>query len=137
MRWFVAVVFAGVAVVSIPPPRSWADTIDGRVVQVKLPNQDVTLSYVERKGGFTVELETKDGSVEGQKLFIGDGMVAVELVAHPSNGIFLQGDKYRQGDQFKAGSTIKVKPGFKKASALTAGDVYVVLPGVKFELPNK
>ncbi len=134
MRLFFAVVFACVSLAAVPPAS--ADSIDGSVVQVRLPNQDVTLSYIERKSGFTVELESNDGSVEGQKLFVGDGTVAIELVAHPSEGIFLQGDQYRQGDQFKKGSTIKVRPGFKKASALTAGDVYVVLPGVKFELPN-
>lgn len=134
MRLLFAVVFAGVSLAAIPPAR--ADSIDGSVVQVRLPNQDITLSYVERKSGFTVELEANDGSVEGQKLFVGDGTVAIELIAHPSNGIFLQGNQYRQGDQFKKGSTIKLKPGFKKASALTAGDVYVVLPGVNFELPN-
>ncbi|QDV29194.1 hypothetical protein Spb1_10700 [Planctopirus ephydatiae] len=134
MRLFFAVVFAGVSLAAVPPAS--ADSIDGRVVQVRLPDQDITLSYVERKSGFTVELESNDGSVEGQKLFVGDGTVAIELVAHPSNGIFLQGNQYRQGDQFKKGSTIKLKPGFKKASALTAGDVYVVLPGVNFELPS-
>jgi hypothetical protein len=134
MRLFFAMVFAGVSLAAVPS--AWADSIDGSVVQVRLPNQDITLSYVERKSGFTVELEANDGSVEGQKLFVGDGTVAIELVAHPSNGIFLQGNQYRQGDQFKKGSTIKLKPGFKKASALTAGDVYVVLPGVNFELPS-
>lgn len=114
-----------------------SESIHGGVTQVKLPSEDVILAYVEARGGFTVQLETKTASVEAQKMYIGDGKIAVELVAHASNGIFLQGDKYKSGDQFKKGATIKVKPGFKKASDLSPGDVYVTLPGVTFELPAK
>jgi hypothetical protein len=112
-------------------------TVGASVVQVRLPAQDITLLYVEAAGGFTVKLEAKDGTVEGKKYYIGDGAVAIDLVADPADGIFLQGVKYRQGDQFKNGSTIKVRPGYKKASDLKPGDVYVTLPGVTFELPAR
>jgi hypothetical protein len=63
--------------------------------------------------------------------------VDIELVAHATDGIFLQGVAYRNGDQFKKGSAIKVRPGYKKASELKPGDVYVTLPGISFELPGK
>jgi hypothetical protein len=76
-------------------------------------------------------------SVEGEKLYIGDGAVAIDLVAHPSQGIFLQGVKYHQGDKFAKGGSIKVRPGHKKATDLKPGEVYVVLPGVSFELPKE
>lgn len=112
-------------------------TVAAGVVRVRLPAQDVTLFYVEAKGGFTVKLEAKDGTVEGKKFYIGDGAIAIDLVADPAEGIFLQGVRYRQGDQFKKGSTVKVRPGYKKASDLKPGDVYVVLPAVKFEVPAK
>lgn len=128
---------SAVILVSVLAASSRADSIDGRVVQVQLPAQDVTLYYIESKGGFTVKLESGASSVEGQKLYIGDGEAAVELVAHPTDGIFLQGVKYRQGDQFKKGSTIKIGPGHKKAAELRPGDVYVVLPGVSFELAGR
>ena len=118
-------------------PTSRMLTVGASVVQVRLPAQDITLFYVETKDGFTVKLEAKDGSVEGKKYYIGDGAVAIDLVADPADGIFLQGVRYRQGDQFKNGSTIKVRPGYKKLSDLRPGDVYVTLTGVTFELPAK
>jgi hypothetical protein len=114
-----------------------ADAIDGRVIQVQLPNEDITLYYVEARAVFTVKLETRSTTMEGQRFYIGDGQVAVELVAHATDGIFLQTVKYKQGDQFKKGSTIKIQPGNKKAADLLPGDVYVTLPGVTFELPKK
>lgn len=125
------------AVVVVASAPAFADTIDSRVVQVTLPNQDVTLHYVERSPGFTVELKAKDGAVEAPRVYIGDGTVAVELFAHPIDGLFLQDVKLKQGDQFKKGGTIKVRLGYKKATELVAGDVYVKLPGVTFELPAK
>jgi hypothetical protein len=131
-----AVMFIAVLVVGAPWPAR-GGSIDGRVIQVELPAEDVTLYYVERKGCFTVKLETKSATIECQKLYIGDGKLAVDLVAHATDGIFLQGIKYRNGDQFKNGSTIKVRAGYKKASELKPGDVYVTLPGVTFELPGK
>lgn len=123
--------------IGLSPHLLRAESIDGRVVQMHLPNQDITLSYVERKGGFTVELQTKSASIEGQKFFVGDGKVAVMLVAHSTDGIFLQGDRLLHGAKIKAGSTIKVKPGYKNAANLSAGDVYVKLLGVQFELPSE
>ncbi len=116
---------------------AWADSIDGRVIQVRLPAEDVTLFYVEARNVFTVRLSTKSASVEGQAMYIGDGQVAIELVAYRSQGIILQGVKYRQGDKFKRGSRIKVRSGYKKASELRPGDVYVTLPGVTFTLPTE
>lgn len=112
------------------------ETIDGRVIQIRLPDEDVTLFYVGARAVFTVKLAAKTASVEAPKLYIGDGEVAVELLAHSTNGIFLQGAHLKQGEQFKSGSTIKVRPGYKKATALVPGDVYVTLPGITFELPK-
>ena len=136
MRFSFTVVF--VTLLSLPAlPSVRGDSIDGRVTQVHLPAEDVTLYYIEAKGAFTVKLETKNASVEGQKLYVGDGRVAVELVAHTTDGIFLQGTNLRQGHQIKNGSTLKVRPGYKKASDLLPGSVYVTLPGVSFDLPGK
>ncbi len=118
-------------------PASRAAYSNTGVVYIKLPAQDITLSYVERRDGFTVELETNDGSIEAQRLYIGDGKIAALLYADPSEGIFLQGVKYKQGDVFRNGSTIKVRPGYKNVSDLKSGDLYVTLPGIKFELPEK
>ena len=136
MRMPFAVMFIAVLVVGAPWPAR-GGSIDGRVLQVQLPAQDVTLLYIEAREVFTVQLKTGSASVEGQKLYLGDGKVAIDLVAHPTDGIFLQGVKYHQGDQFKNGSTIRVRAGYKKASELKPGDVYVTLPGVSFELPGK
>lgn len=136
MRFLFEVMFVALlGLAALPSVRG--DTIDGRVTQVHLPAEDITLYYIEAKGAFTVKLETKHATVEGQTLYVGDGRVAVELIAHATDGIFLQGTNLRQGDQFRKGSTLKVRPGYKKASDLAPGSVYVILPGVTFELPGK
>jgi hypothetical protein len=136
----VRVPFAVRLVAALVVIHSWparGESIDGRVVRVQLPAQDVTLFYIEARAVFTVRLETETASVEGQRLYIGDGEVAIDLVAHATDGIFLQEVEHRQGDQFKKGAAIKLRPGYKKASELNPGDVYVTLPGVSFELPGK
>ena len=115
-----------------------AESIDGRVVQVELPNEDVTLYYVESKGGMAVELRTPSASVSGTKFYVGDGKVAVELVSHGTNGIFFQGKtKLKQGFVSKKYAVVDVLPGHKKASELGPGDVYITMPAVNFMLPKK
>jgi len=106
------------------------------VLRVTLPSETATLFYVER-AYFTVRLKTASASVEAQRMYIGDGKLALDLVAHGTDGIFLQGVKYRQGETFKKGSVIRVRPGYKQVRELKAGDVYVTLPGVSFELPKE
>ena len=136
MKTMYSMIFVSVlAVASLRP--ALADTISGRVTQIKLPAEDVTLYYVEARDVFTVRMKTKSASVEGQKMYIGDGRVAIDLVAHSTKGIFLQGMEYKQGDQLKKGVTIEVRPGYKNATELKPGDVYVTLPGVLFSLPGK
>jgi hypothetical protein len=129
--WILA---ASAAVVAAVPQLREEKSIDGRVVQVALPPQDVTLMFIEAREVFTVRLETPSASVEGRKLYIGDGDVAVDLVA-THQGLSLQGVACRQGDQFKKGSTIQVRAGYKKPAELKPGDVYVVLTAVFFKLP--
>ena len=54
-----------IAVVLGAPWQARGDSIDGRVLQVQLPAQDVTLLYIEARAVFTVQLKTKTASVEG------------------------------------------------------------------------
>ncbi len=127
-----------VALVAPSPTTAAVESIDGRVVQVVLPIDDVTLSYVETKGGMSVELKTSTASVMGTKFFVGDGVVAVELVAHPLNGIFFQGaTKLTSGFKFEKYSVVEVLPGYRRASELGPGDVYITLPAVTFKTPPK
>ncbi len=109
---------------------------DGSFTWVSLPADDVTFTYVER-APFTVKVEAAGSTVEGRRFYIGDNKVAIELVAHPLDGIFLQG--VNRGGNFimTKGATISVKPGYKKPLDLKPGDVYVVLPGIKFEIAEK
>lgn len=60
-------------------PASRAAYHNTGVIDVRLPAQDITLFYVERRDGFTVKLETTDGSIEAQRLYIGDGKIAALL----------------------------------------------------------
>lgn len=110
------------------------DRISSRVVQVCLPVEDVQLSYNEGDP-FTVELKSPNASIEGIKFFIGDGQVALELKADPTDGILFQGKKLPHGYVFKTLAIVKVEPGFKKAKDLPPGTIYVKLPGVEFKIP--
>ncbi len=122
---------------SSPSPVMSADTVDGGVMQVRLPGEDATLLYVEARGRFTVKLQTDNSSVASPKMYLGDGKVAVLLEIQPLKGPVFQGEEINQGYVFKKDATIKVQPGYKLAADLPPGCLYVILPGVTFELPKK
>jgi hypothetical protein len=134
MRSFVLIALLAAVCSSSSPP---AHGTDARVVYVVLPNEDVVAEYVESAPAFTVRLRAKSASVERIGFFIGDGAVAVELKAHPSNGFVFQGRELLPPHVFKKGSTVKVLPGYKRPEDLPPGSVYVELPGVTFEVPKK
>lgn len=114
------------------------ESVDGRVLQVMLPNEDVTLYYNETKGGMSMELRTPSASVSGTKFYIGDGQVAVEMRVHSTDGIVFQGKtKLAQGFMFKKYAVVEVLPGYKRAGELAPGDIYITLPAVNFQLPKK
>ena len=114
-----------------------AQSIRGEVVQVRMPAEDIRFAFVESRGGMTVELRTESTSVQGRKLYVGDGAVALELEANDS-GIWLQkSERFGQGDRLPVGSTIAVKPGYHSAVDLKQGDVYVILQGIKFQMPRR
>jgi hypothetical protein len=120
----------------VMPPQAESESIDGRVVQVQLPLEDATLLYVEMKGGMAIELKTATASFRGTKFFLGD--VAVPMQVVPTRGIVFQGKtKLEQGFQFTEKTVVKVLPGYKRAVDLAPGDVYVILPGVVFEMPPR
>jgi hypothetical protein len=131
--------FMLLAIIGMTTPSSAisAETIDGGVVQVRLPGEDATLLYVETRGGMTVKLQTDNSSIAARKMYLGDGNVAVLLEAHPLKGPVFQGDELDQGYVFQKDATIKVRPGYKKAVDLPVGSLYVILPGVTFEVPKK
>lgn len=106
------------------------------VVKVELPRGDATLLFIEAGDGMRVGLKTASASVRGRTLYLGDGKVAVELRAD-DRGIWFQDNiKLWQGYQFRNGSRVTLKPGYKKAADLKSGDVYVILPGVTFTKPD-
>jgi hypothetical protein len=127
-----------VAVLALIPLTSYGGSIDGRVLQVEMPFEDVTVMYIETKGGMAVQLQAPSASVQGTKFYVGDGKVAVELAVIARRGIVFQGKTVlKQGDKFRKESEVKVLPGYKKASELAPGDIYVTLPGVTFKVPEK
>jgi hypothetical protein len=71
MRAMVSMICVTVLAVSLCAAMN--DAIDGRVIQVELPAEDVTLLYVEARSVLTVKLKAKTASVESQKMYIGDG----------------------------------------------------------------
>jgi hypothetical protein len=86
-------------------------TVGASVVQVRLPAQDVTLFYVGAAGGFTVKLEAKDGSVEGKKYYIGDGAVALDLVATRPTGSSCRASGTARGTSSRTGRRSRSGPG--------------------------
>lgn len=112
--------------------------IDSRVTKITFPAEDVVLSYGERAPVFVVGLTAAGASLEAPKMYIGDGEVALPLRADESKGLFFQGNiPLKSGHKFVKGSTVEVHPGFARAKDLDPGDVYVILPGVKFVLPKE
>jgi hypothetical protein len=114
------------------------ESIDGRVVQVRLPAEDFTLFYVETKGGMTIELRGATASFTGTKFLVGDGEIALPLEVDPGRGIvFQKANRLRQGFEFKNTGTIRMLPGWRRAVDLKPGEIYVTLPGVRFVRPGE
>lgn len=136
MHWLPRILLA-VVLVLFPAHSLLGEAIDGGVIQVRMPVEDVTLLYWESRGGMTLELEAESASIQARKLYLGDGEIAVELVVEPLKGIVFQGETVlSQGFQFKRDSVVDVLPGYKKASDLAPGDIYVTLPAVTFKMPK-
>ena len=138
-RWFVVFVIGLVLCFGhVYAQEQEPTTIHDGVVQVELPDEDVTLHWFESRGGMTIQLETQKATVQAQRMYLGDGKVAVELVADHPDEIRFQGQStVKHGHKFLNRSVIQVQPGYKKAVELKPGDVYVILPGIRFELPKK
>jgi hypothetical protein len=114
-----------------------AESIHSGVVQVRLPREDLTLLFVEARGGMTVCLKGVESQVEGRRLFLGDGRVAVALEATTAGILFQGRTGLNQGFRFRVGSVVRLLPGYRKAAELKPGDVYVTLPGITFEAPDE
>lgn len=110
-----------------------AAPLDNSVTTIRLPGEDVTFIALESRNGNTVRLETATSSMEGRRVYIGDGDFAVEIRIDPLKGPMFQGAELRSGHVFKKDATIKLHPGYKKASDLRPGSVYVILSGVTFD----
>jgi hypothetical protein len=119
--------------------RESVNAVDGRVVQIELPLEDIVISYVESPSGMLVELTARTTSVRGTKFYVGDGKIALELKVEHPRGIVFQGrdDLVGHGSGFKKYSVIDVLPGFKQASDLGPGDVYVKIRGMNWKLPEE
>ena len=129
---------SAVFVLALAASASAVEVIDGGVVQIEMPGEEITLLYLESKGGMTLKLDGLTASVAARKLYIGDGEIAAELRADSQRGILLQGRTLLlQGFRFKPDSTIQLLPGYKKLSELVPGDIYVNLRGVNFALPKE
>ncbi|WP_425614651.1 hypothetical protein NA78x_004525 [Anatilimnocola sp. NA78] len=114
-----------------------AQSIDGRVVVVDFPFEDIHLEFVESKGEFAVNLKATSVYVSGTDFYVGDGKVAVKLESSTSKGIVFQGQtKLEHGFKFNKGEIITLLPGYKQAADLKPGDVYLKLPLV-FQEPKK
>ena len=119
------------------PTGETAPSIDGRVVQIAFPIADITLDYIEARGGMSIQMVADKTSVIGNRFFVGDGTIAVELFADATAGILFQGKtKLKHGHTFKKYSVVDVQSGYKSAADLKPGDVYVIFPTLTFKLPN-
>lgn len=137
-KWILAAVLIGSgAQVCVEPAAAADSTLDGRVVQMSMPFDDVTLRLLETRGGLTLELQASQVAIVGPKLYVGDGQAAVELQVDFRKGCVVKnGPVLSHGFVFKKGSKFPLPPGAVRAVDLQPGDVYVTLPGVQFQAPT-
>jgi hypothetical protein len=107
------------------------------VTRITLPPGEVTLEFVKSKKTPTVKIIVGQTVIEGERLFLGDGKVAMEVEAtkegmhFPSStgkkGLVLEGEWTNQ-----PGAVIDLGTDYLGLDQLKAGSVYVITPSVKF-----
>ncbi len=106
-------------------------------VQVKLPAGDVEIEYVESKEGMVLIVNSKGASVQAQRVYLGDGKIAVVFEASHKGFFTPNGPVNAAAIDFKEGSVIKVARGKREVWGAKPGEVYVLTPGIRFEVQKE
>ena len=107
-------------------------------VEVQLPEGDLRMSFVEAPGGMALLLHAGDSHVRANRLFLGDGKIAVAYEA-TNSGVHSQGRwlPNQAAFDFKHRSVIEVSSEHAQKWGARAGEVYVRLQGVEFRVVEK
>jgi hypothetical protein len=109
-----------------------------RVTRVVLPDGAVKIEFLSDHQPPAFRITVAGTQLEGDRVFIGDGTVAVELLATPRGFRFdtKAGDSrlyFRESYGNLRGGSLQIDGGYWTAAELPPGSVYVVARGIRLE----
>ena len=103
-------------------------------VQIKLPISDVQIKYVESREGMVLIATCNYVSVQSQRFYLGDGKNAV-LFSAGNDGFQTPSGKQNVGAlTLKDGATIQVNDTTLQPWAARPGEIYLLVPNLKFKV---
>lgn len=109
----------------------------GSSVRVEIPRGKVRIVYVESDEGMVLLVEGNGVAVRARRVFLGDGKIAVPFEA-TTQGFFTPNGKVNAAALvLKENSTYAFPAGMEQAWGRRAGEVYVLTPGIRFEMKMK
>ena len=101
-------------------------------IQVEMPFGDIQISYVESNEGMVLIAKCKDVSVRSQRLYLGDGKLAVMYEA-TNSGFFTPGGKVNAAQiELKRGQSIQCRSTKREEWGAKRGAVYLLTEGLTF-----
>lgn len=109
----------------------------GSSIQVEFPHGDVRITFVESREGMVLRADCDGVSVQAQRLYLGDGKVAVQYEALTSGFYTPNGKVNAAAIEFKKSTTINVPPGVIEKWGTRRGEVYVNTPSLHFKATDE
>lgn len=106
----------------------------GQPVVVALPHGRVEVLYYESEWGMRIMVKTGAAEVQGRRVHIGDGKVAVAFEADGKGWDGPDGRVNRAGVDYPAGATVRVPADRAKKWAAVAGEIYVLTPELTYQV---
>ncbi len=101
-------------------------------VQIELPSGDIEIAYVESNEGMVLVAQVSGISVRSQRLYLGDGKIAVKYEAS-NNGFFAPSGKVKSAVlEIKKGDSVVVPSAKIEKWGAVHGAVYILVRGIKF-----
>lgn len=98
-----------------------------------LPQGDLEIVYVESKHGMTLIVKSHDGSIQAQRIWLGDGKAAVMFEATNNGFRTPKGRVNAASLAYEEASTLTFPRHAKSVWGAKRGEVYVRVPGLKFQ----
>lgn len=101
-------------------------------IQIEMPSGDIDISYVESNEGMVLIAKCKDVSVRSQRLYFGDGKLAVMYEA-TNHGFFTPSGKVNSAQiELKAGQSISFPSTKREKWGKHKGAVYLLKEDLTF-----